>query len=72
MATPKFDGYSFSWTQPYQSLNEFFPGQYCKEIYERLKTDEQIDRLDKLDVSGDSMLTYTDAEARLKKIRQTK
>lgn len=72
MATPKFDGYSFSWTQPYQSLNEFFQGQDCKEIYERLKTEEEIDRLDKIDVLVDSMLTYPDAEAIIKKMKEAK
>jgi len=66
------NGYSFSWTQPYQSLNEFFKGQSCQEIYERLTVEEQIDKLEMVDRWVDSMLHYPDAEAILKKIKEAK
>jgi len=66
------NGYSFSWTQPYQSLNEFFKGQSCKEIYNSLTLEEQIDKLEMVDRWVDSMLTYPDAEAILNKIKEAK
>ena len=67
MATPS-NGYNFSWTQPYQSLNEFFQGQTCREIYNQLTLEEEVDKLEMVDRWVDSMLTYPDAEAILKKI----
>lgn len=67
MATPS-NGYSFSWTQPYQSLNEFFQGQSCQEIYNKMTLEEEVDKLEMVDRWVDSMLTYPDAEAILKKI----
>lgn len=56
------NGYSITWTQPYQSLNEFFQGQNCREIYNRLTLEEEIDALDKVDEVVQNMLTYPEAQ----------
>jgi len=62
--------YDWSWTQPYVSMNEFFQGKECREIYQDLSNQEELDRLDKTDETVDKMLTYPDAEAILNKIRR--
>jgi len=60
---PNTNGYSFTWTQPYQ------PTSY-NPFYER-KTDiaDEMARLEMVDRWVDAMLTYPDADAILNKIR---
>lgn len=60
----------YTWTQPYQSLNEFFQGQSCQEIYNKMTLEEEVDKLEMVDRWVDSMLTYPDAEAILNKIKK--
>ena len=62
--------YDWNWTQPYTSMDQFFRGQSCQEIYNALSLEEEIDALDKTDEMVDKMLTYPDAEAILDKIRK--
>ena len=62
--------YDWSWTQPYVSMNDFFQGKDCGEIYEALSVEQEIDALDKTDETVQKMLTYPDAEAILNKIRK--
>ena len=64
--------YDWSWTQPYVSMNEFFQGKDCREIYEALSVKEEIDRLDKIDEDVQKMLTFPDVEAILNKIKEAK
>jgi len=58
------------WSQPYVSMNDFFQGKDCGEIYEALSVEQEIDALDKSDEIVQNMLTYPDAEAILNKIRK--
>lgn len=60
----------YTWTQPYQSLNEFFQGQSCQEIYNKMTLEEEVDKLEMVDRWVDSMLTYPDAESILNKIKK--
>jgi len=62
--------YDWSWTQPYTSMDEFFGGQSCQEIYEDLSVEAEIDALEKTDEVVQNMLTYPDAEAILNKIKE--
>ena len=62
--------YDWSWTQPYVSMNDFFQGKDCGEIYEALSVEQEIDSLDKADEAVQKMLTYPEAEAILNKIRK--
>jgi hypothetical protein len=64
--------YDWSWTQPYVSMNEFFQGKECREIYEALTVEQELDRIDQTDEMVDKMLTYPDAEAILNKIKEAK
>jgi hypothetical protein len=59
-----------SWSQPYDSLNAFFQGQTCREIYNKLTLEEEIDKLEMVDRWVDSMLTFPDAEAIMNKIKE--
>jgi len=61
---PNTNGYSFTWTQPYQ------PTSY-NPFYER-KTDiaEQMARIEMVDNWVNAMLTFPDAERILNKIRK--
>lgn len=72
MAKPNTWSYDWSWTQPYVSMNEFFQGKDCRDIFQRLSVEEEIDRLNKTDETIDKMLTYPDAEAILNKIKEAK
>jgi len=58
------------WSQPYISMNDFFQGKDCGEIYEALSVEQEIDALDKADEAVQNMLTYPEAEAILNKIRK--
>ena len=60
--------YDFSWTQPYVSMNDFFQGKECREIFEDISIEQELDRLDQTDEIVQNMLTYPDAEAILNKI----
>lgn len=60
--TDPFKGYSASWTQPYVSLNAFFQGRECREIYDALSVEQELDALDKADEAVQNMLTYPEAE----------
>ena len=62
--------YDFSWTQPYVDMEGFFKGKECREIYEDLATEAELDRLNETDELVDKMLTYPDAEAILNKIKE--
>ena len=62
----KFEGYSYSFTQPYPC---FFTNE-MKEIIQERKVEEEIDALDRTDQAVQNMLTYPDAEAILNKIRE--
>ena len=62
--------YSFEWTQPYVNMDDFFQGKECREIYEALSVEKEIDALEKTDEVVQNMLTYPDAEAILNKIRR--
>lgn len=68
--TDPFKGYSVSWTQPYQSLNEFFRGKSCEEIYQDLSVEQEIDRLEAVDRIVQNQLTYPEAEAIINKVKQ--
>jgi len=61
---PNTNGYSFTWTQPYQ------PTSY-NPFYER-KTDiaEEMARIEMVDNWVNAMLTFPDAERILNKIRK--
>tara|TARA_B110000090_G_scaffold192438_1_gene225838 strand:+ start:997 stop:1299 length:303 start_codon:yes stop_codon:yes gene_type:complete len=66
------NGISYSWTQPYPSMEGFF---VPKELFERTTQEEQeitvsneLARLDHLEEEVQSMLTYPDAEAIINKI----
>ena len=63
---PNTNGYSFSWTQPYTvSSNPFYQSRH-------LSIDEEMAKIEMVDRWVDSMLTYPDAEAILKKIKEAK
>jgi len=62
--------YDWSWTQPYTSMNEFFQGKDCREIYKALTVEQELDRLDQTDEAIQNMLTYPDAESILNKIKE--
>lgn len=66
--TDPFKGYSVSWTQPYQSLNEFFRGKTCEEIYNDLTVERELDRLEAVDKLVDEQLTYPEADAIINKL----
>ena len=59
--------YDFSWAQPYVDMEGFFKGKECREIYENLSTEAELDRLNETDELVDKMLTFPDAEAAIKK-----
>jgi len=60
-------GYSFSWTQPYNtSYNPFYQSVQHSEL------ELELDRLDAVDVLVDQMLTYPDAEAIINKLKANK
>jgi len=63
---PNTNGYSFSWTQPYNS----YYGMSAGEIYQDLTVREEMIRIEAVDNIVQNMLTYPDAEAILLKIRQ--
>ena len=62
----KFEGYSYSFTQPYPC---FFTNE-MKEIIQERKVEEELDALERTDQAVQNMLTYPDAEAILNKIRE--
>lgn len=63
MGADDFKGYSFTWSQPYSvSMNP---------VYQTPSVDDEMKRLEMVDRWVDAMLTYPDAEAIMKKIRQT-
>ena len=51
-------------------MNEFFQGKECREIYEALTVEQELDRIDQTDEAIQNMLTYPDAEAILNKIKE--
>ena len=52
-------GYSFSWTQPYVSMNP---------VYQQINVENEIARMDFLEEQIREMSSYPDAEKILKKI----
>ena len=64
--SPNTNGYSFSWSQPYNS----YYGMSAGEIYQDLTVREEMIRIEAVDNIVQNMLTYPDAEAILLKIRQ--
>ena len=62
--------YDFSWTQPYVDMEGFFKGKECREIYEEISTEAEIDRLNETDKLVEKMLTFPEAEAILNKIKK--
>lgn len=56
--TDPFKGYSASWTQPYlpTSYNPFYQSVQDSQL------EQELDRLDAVDILVDEMLTYPDAE----------
>ena len=62
--------YDWSWTQPYVSMNDFFQGKECREIYEALSVEQELDSLDRADEAVQNMLTFPEADAILNKIRK--
>jgi hypothetical protein len=56
-----FEGYSFSWTQPYVSMNPLYQ-------YNELTVKEELERLDEVDDQVALMDSYPDAEALIKNI----
>jgi len=58
------------WSQPYVSMNDFFQGKECREIYEALSVEKELDALDKADEAVQNMLTFPDVDAILNKIRK--
>jgi len=68
--TDPFKGYSVSWTQPYSSLNEFFRGKTCEEIYNDDTVERELDRLEAVDRIVQNQLTYPEAERIINKVKQ--
>lgn len=66
---PNTNGYSFSWTQPYTSLNSFFQSKAVQDRVNDLTIEEQLDKIEMVDRWVDAMLTYPDADAIMNKIR---
>ena len=58
------------WTQPYVSMDDFFQGKECREIYEALSVEKELDALDQADEAVQNMLTFPEADAILNKIRK--
>lgn len=55
-----FEGYSFSWTQPYNvSMNP---------VYQRPTAEEEMQRVEMVDRWVDAMVRFPDAEALIKNI----
>ena len=65
--------YSFSWTQPYVSMNAFFQGKECREIYEALSVEAkekkrkawvnaEMKKLEAIDKMDDKELTNPEAQ----------
>ena len=54
--------YDWSWTQPQVSMNDFFQGKECSEIYDALSVEQELDALDKADEAVQNMLTYPEAQ----------
>lgn len=62
---PNINGYKITWTQPYTiSTNQFY--------HSTGSVDDEIKRLEMIDRWVDAMLTYPDADAILKKIKEAK
>ena len=68
--TNPFNGTFTQWTQPYVSMNDFFQGKECREIYEALSVEKELDALDKADEAVQNMLTFPDVEVILNKIKK--
>ena len=58
------------WTQPYVRMDDFFQGKECREIYEALSVEKELDALDRADEAVQNMLTFPEADAILNKIRK--
>jgi hypothetical protein len=56
-----FEGYSFSWTQPYVSMNPLYQ-------YNELTVKEELERLNEIDDQVALMDSYPEAEALIKNI----
>ena len=60
---------TYSWTQPYTSLNSFFQSKAVQDRVNDLTIEEQLDKIEMVDRWVDAMLTYPDADAIMNKIR---
>ena len=58
------------WTQPYVSMDDFFQGKECREIYEALSVEKELDAQDRADEAVQNMLTFPEADAILNKIKK--
>jgi hypothetical protein len=56
-----FEGYSFSWSQPYVSMNPLYQ-------YNELTVKEELERLSEIDDQVALMDSYPEAEALIKNI----
>ena len=65
---PNTNGYSFSWTQPYNSLNAWFGSPQAQSAAQDRRVEEEMIRIEAVDNIIQNMLTYPDAEVILKKI----
>ena len=55
-------GYSFSWTQPYY-------GWTTPQVFQRIAVQEELDRLDAVDMLVDNMDHFPDAEEIISKVK---
>ena len=69
---PNTNGYSFSWTQPYTTLNSFLGSPQVKSLVRDARVEEELIRIDAVDNIVQNMLTYPDAERIINKLTQTK
>lgn len=69
--SPNTNSYSFSWTQPYVAMNEFYIPKENK-VDPRLELANELATLDLADKRVDEMLTFPDAERILNKLRNSR
>jgi len=59
---PNTNGYSYSWTQPYTSLNAWFGSPQVQSVQQDRALETEMIRIECVDNIVQNMLTYPDAE----------
>ena len=59
---PNTNGYSYSWTQPYTSLNAWFGSPQAQHAARDRRVEEEMIRIEAVDNIVQNSLTYPDAE----------